>query len=191
MAVKQSSSSRSKVQKTTSMQAAINIMRKDEKYRRLRTTFSTHENFRLPLESLMDELKLSHQERSVRRLNPTDPQFVDKLIEANLRDQAVRSRTTEILIRCVRAHTLLSNALESLRYHLLIKYDKELRGFRTVAERSQVVSMALKNFESFLTDVSVLKQSAELVVADVDKAAWSLKNVVSALSLHTARESRL
>jgi hypothetical protein len=166
-------------------------MRKDVKFKRLKTTFATHENFRLPLESLMDEIKLAHQQRVVRRLNTTDPNFVDRVIEAHLNDQAVRSRTTEIIIRCVRAHTLLLNAVESLRYHLLIVFSDELKSFRTIAERAQVVNMAIRTFESFLTDVSVLKESAQLVVGDIDKAAWALKSVITAMEMHHNPERRL
>lgn len=166
-------------------------MRKDVKYKRLRSTFATHENFRLPLDSLMDELKLLHQERKVRRLNPTDPQFIDKVIEANLNDQAARSRITEILVRCVRSHTLLSSAVESLRYHLLITYSENLKSFRTIAERAQIVNMTLKTFETFLTDVSVLKESAQLVIGDIDKAQWSLKAIIDALKLHHSDERRI
>jgi hypothetical protein len=85
----------------------------------------------------------------------------------------------------------MSNALDSLRYHLLITYANDLRTFRTIAERAQIVSMTLKNFEAFLTDVSVLKESAQLVVADVDKAQWMLKGIISAMELHHSPERRI
>jgi hypothetical protein len=173
------------------IQPIVNVMRQDVKYKRLKSTFATHENFRLPLESLMDELKLAHSQRSVRTLNPTDPRFVDNVIEANLKDQAVRSRTTEIIIRCVRAHTLLANSVESLKYHLLISYSNDLKSFRTVAERAQIVNMTLKRFDTFLTDVMVLKDSAQLVVNDIDKASWALKSVLQAMELHHSPERRL
>jgi hypothetical protein len=169
----------------------LKVLRKDEKYVRLKETFSTHENFRLPVEQLIEELKDSHKIRQVRRLNPTDPEFAKKVISAILDDQAKRSRATEILVRAVRAESLMQNALDSLKYHLLLTYSEELRSFRTKEERLQIINTTLKQFNTFLKNVNVLKETANLIVMDIDKAAWSLKSVISVLELHTRRESHV
>ncbi len=169
----------------------ISTMRKDPKYKRLKETFSTHETFRLPLDDLMLELTGLHRSRKVRILNPTDPEFVAKVVESVLNDQAIRSRTTEILIRCVRAHALLSHSVEGLKYHLLTTYADSLKTYRTKDERAQIVNSTLRTFEKFLSDVLTLKESAQLVVNDIDKASWSLKSVLSALELHMAPERRI
>jgi hypothetical protein len=173
------------------IQPVLKVLRRDPKYKTLLDTFKNHENFNLPLESLLDELKFMHKKRIIRKLNPTDPKFADNVIKAALDDQAKRSRITEIMVRCVRAHALLSSAVDSLRYHLLATYSEELRSFRTKEERAQVVNMVLKQFNSFLTNVSVVKESAQLIVADIDKSAWSLRLVVDTYKIHAAPETRL
>jgi len=175
----------------TRVQSIVLLLRKDPKYKRLKTTFATHENFRIDLPTLLEELETSHKIRKVRRLNPTDPEFVDKLIDASLDDQSKRSRATEILIRCVRSHSLLLNAVDNLRYHLLTTYSNELRPFSTKEERLQVVKMALRTFDVFLANVTVVKDSANLIVIDIDKSAWTLKGVVQAMELHVSRERHI
>lgn len=173
------------------IQPLLKEMKEDPKYKRLKKTFSEHENFRLPLDSLLDEIKSIHRDRKVRSLNPTDPKFVDKLIIANHDDQGKRSRVTEIMIRSLRAQALLQSAVDSLRFYLLTTFSVELRSFSTKEERTNIVNMALKPFEEFLVDVSVLKESAQLLVNDIDKTAWNLKLSLSALELHVAKERKL
>ena len=173
------------------IQPILKVMRGDPKYKKLRATYSTHENFRLPTDTLLSELNDLHRARSIRILDPTDPQFIDKVIEANLKDQATRSRTTEILVRALRAHSLLTRGVESLRFYLLITYSEELRSFRTKEERLQIVNMALQGFEEFLGKALLLKETAQLVATDIDKSAWNLKLVVESLKLHHSPESRI
>ena len=169
----------------------VKVMKSDVKYSRLYTTFTAHENFSIPVEELHEELKVGHQLRKVRSLNTTDPRFVDKLIEAVLADQGLRSRATEIMIQCTRSYALMEEAVTKLRYYLLLSYGEELKGFKTKEERLQIVNMALDPFNSFLTDVSTLKESCLLLVGDIDKAAWALKSMVEAYKIHSSPETRL
>lgn len=173
------------------VESAVLIMRRDPKYKKLKHTFDTHENFQLALEDLTQELMQSHQNRLVRRLNYTDPKFVDAVINASIKEQATRSRITEIMVQCMRSHTLLNNAIESLKYHLLVTYTDELRSFRTKEERMQIVNMALRTFNKYLGDLLAVKESAQLMAADIDKSSWNLKLIVEAMKLHIARESSL
>jgi len=113
------------------IQSIIKEMKKDAKFKRLRTAFDTLPMYQLPIENLITEIESSHKIRKIRRLNPEDPKFVDALIQANVNDQATRSRMTEIMMTCIRASTTLEAALEALSNHLLITYSEQLRGFRT------------------------------------------------------------
>lgn len=161
----------------------VRTLKRDEKYKKLKETFSTHENFKIPVESLLDELKILHSDRLIRSLNSTDPKIIEKLLEANLKEQSIRARVTEILIRCVRSHSLLTKAINSLKYHLLMSYPDELKSFRTKEERNQIVTVALKRFDEYLADLAVLKESASLVASDIDKASWNLRLMVDTLKL--------
>lgn len=168
----------------------VSNIKDDRKFLRLKKIFSTHETYKLSTDKLLEEIKSCHQIRKVRRLNVTDTNFVDNLIDASLLDQAQRSRLTEILIQCVRAQTSLEQALESLKFHLLTTFSSSLTSFRTKEERQQVIQLALKEFSRFLADVDIVKQAATLVITDIDKASYALKNSITAIQLHHAAKER-
>lgn len=173
------------------IQSIIKEMKKDAKFKRLRTAFDTLPMYQLPIETLITEIESSHKIRKIRRLNPEDPKFVDALIQANVNDQATRSRMTEIMMTCIRASTTLEAALEALSNHLLITYSEQLRGFRTKEERKKVIDIALSSFTKYVSKVITLRDLAQFVVNDIDKGNWSLRLTVDALKIDRAKESYL
>lgn len=172
----------------TSTKLVVNRLRDDKKYKRLEETFNTVALFNLPREELMKELKSIHDLREIRRLSTRDPDFLDKLINANTHDQAARSRCTAIVMECTHVIARLTTAVEALRQHFLLEHAEHLRQFRTVAERSMVMSVALKKYVKYIDDVSYLKEVAQLVISDIDKGAWSLRNSIEAMKIHSQRE---
>lgn len=166
----------------------VRALRQDPNYRRLKELFSTLPLYRLPVDELMKEIETTHRLRDVRRLNSLDPGFLDALIKANTQEQSSRSRLTEIIMNCGRAIANLESALESLRYNLLLKHNDELRSYRTKEERLMVITLVLVNFKKYINQVKIVQDSAQLVVADIDKSAWSLKLTIMALQSHMAPE---
>ncbi len=176
---------------TRSLKPIILKMQEDPKYQRLRNSFDTSETYRIPFDELLKEIETLHKMREIRRLNTEDPAFVDQLIKANTNDQSIRSRLTEILMRCVRAGTSLSSAIEALKHHLLLTHGEILKSYRTKEERQYVVTMSLLPFVRYTTRVTALRESAQLVIADIDKGAWAIRTSIEALKLHVAKERHL
>lgn len=176
---------------TRDLSGLLKAMKKDKKYKRLKETFDTIPLYQMPIKKLADEIETLHKSRLMRILNVEDPKFVDKLIRANVQDQSVRGRLTEIMMMGVRVNSTLSRALKSLRYHLLITFTDELRPYRTKEERTEIINMVLKTFEIYIADIEMLNQSATLCVVDIDKANYSMSRTLEALALHVAKERRI
>lgn len=170
----------------------VELLRADKRYKRLLDTFNTASIYNIPLETLIEEVKRIHSLREIRRLSPRDADFVDKLINANTHDQSSRSRLTEILIQCVHVTLKLTNATDALKQHFLLEYSDQLRQFRTKEERIMVLNIALRKFRTYIDNVENLKALTELVISDIDKGGWSLRNSIQALqATHGHREVQL
>lgn len=163
-------------------------MQEDPKYKRLRNSFDTADTYRIPFDELQKEIETLHKMREIRRLNTDDPAFVDQLIKANTNDQSIRGRLTEVLMKCVRSGASLNSAMDALKYHLLLTYSDALKAYRTKEERQYIVTMALSPFVRYTDRVSALKESAQLVIADIDKGNWAIRTSIDALKLHVAKE---
>lgn len=177
---------------TRDLKPVLKAMRKDEKYRRLKKAFDTAPMFQLPIETLADEIETLHKTRLIRRLDPSgEGKFADDIIRANTQDQSVRGRLTEIMVQCNRVVFKLKKALKTMRYHLMLSFTDELRSFRTIEERRQIVEMVLRPFEDYIMDMEMLKESATLVVTDIDKGNFSLSRTIDVLEMHVKREGRV
>lgn len=176
---------------TRDLKPTVKLMKRDSRYKRLKESFDSLPAFQVPVAKLADEVETLHNLREIRRLNTEDPGFVDHLIKANTNDQSVRGRLTAIMMTCVRSSMELEKAVKTLRHHLLVTFTEELKSFRTKEERVQVVDMALTPFTKYLSSLDMLKESAQLVVIDIDKGNWSLRTTIEALKLHTARERNI
>jgi predicted secreted protein len=169
----------------------ISAMRSDEKYKRLKLSFDTLPIYQIAVDTILTEIGTAHKLRDIRRLNTSDPQFIDKIIKANTSDQSHRGRMTEILMTCLRSRATLERACTALKHHLLVTYSTELRGFRTKEERTYVIDMALSPFIRYIDRIQLLQDTANLVITDIDKGQWGLKLTVSALQMDRSRESNI
>ncbi len=164
------------------------IIREDNRYKRLKESFDENKLFHMPIEQYLKEVESAHQIRPVRVLNPSDSHFVDKLISANTSDQSTRSRLTAIMMECVRASSTLQAATDSFREYVLMVYAEDLKSLRTKDERMMLINATLSPFLRYVTKVNTLRDTIKLVVDDIDKACWSLKLSVEAYKIHSQRE---
>lgn len=177
---------------TRDLKPILKAMRKDEKYKRLKKAFDTAPLYQLPVESLADEIETLHKTRRIRVLDPNaEGKFADDIIIANTQDQSVRGRLTEIMVQANRVVYKLNKALKTMRYHMLLTFSDELKSFRTIEERRQIVEMVLRPFADYITDMEMLRESATLVVTDIDKGNFSLDKTIKVLEMHVARERRV
>jgi hypothetical protein len=169
----------------------VQKLKKNKKYITLKDLFNDMPIYDMPLDKLMEEVETLHKQRKIRRLDSTDHLFLDKVVEANVQDQSVRARITEIMLLCLKASSSLSTAIEALQYHLLLEYGEELKSFRTKEERLRLVQISLKPFKEYIENVNILKDMCLLVVSDIDKAAWSLSKNIDAMKIGTNKEHSL
>lgn len=176
---------------TRDLKPILKAMKRDKKFKRLKESFDTLPLYQMPVQKLADEIETLHKTRLIRILNTEDSKFVDKIIKANTQDQSVRGRLTEIMMMGVRITTKLERAMKTLRYHLLITFTDELKSYRTKEERLQIVDMVLAPFDNYVTDISMLRESAQLCIKDIDQGNFSLDKTLRSLEMHTARERRV
>ena len=166
----------------------VKDLKDDARVTRLRETFTTLPIFNINVRQLTDEIASTHKIREVRRLNSQEPGFLTQLLKANTDDQATRSRMTEILVECGRAISKLDKTLDYLTQYLITTYTYELRAFKTKEERQYIIHAVLRQFRDYMADVQSLKDTALLIVSDIDKAAWSMKLSVAVMQIHSDKE---
>ena len=175
----------------TKTKRIVSMMRNDSRYKKLKAVFDTNPIYNISADNLIEEVKTIHKLREIRRLNPREEKFARKVVESNTHDQAQRSRITEIMMSCVHITNKLEEAIKALRYHFLLEYSEHLKQFRTKEEKSLVISMAMRGFSRYLSDVKTVRDMAELVLKDIDQGAWSTKSNIAVLELKTKRESHV
>lgn len=168
-------------------------LRSDKRCQRLLGIFNESAIYKIAFNSLTEEVMDIHKTRSVRFLsrNGNDGRFIEKIVDSSLRDQANRSRLAEISMQCFRAQASLNEALEPLQEYLIMTYGPEMSFVRTKDERKQLVEMALRPFYKFISQCGTLRQLTDIVISDIDKAAWSLKLLVSTYELNNRPEQSL
>ena len=173
------------------LKPTIRAIRADVKYKRLRENFNNLPIYQIAVDTLLAEISTLHQIREVRRLNTSDPHFIDRLIKANTQDQSSRGRLTEILMTCLKASQTLERACTALRHHILMEFTDELKSFRTKEERMYIIDMALSTFTRYIDRTKLLTDTARLVIDDIDKGSWSIRLSVQALQIDRKREATI
>lgn len=166
-------------------------LRKDSRVRRLAKAFDELPLYRIPVKDLLKEVETIHKTRSVRYLSTNNPKFLEKIVDASVHDQSQRSRLTEISAQCMVAKASLEDALDPMREYLLIAYASDLTFLRTKDERRAFIDMALSTFNRFLNRITTLSNVCELIVKDIDKAAFSLRLQLDSFKIHGAPERSL
>jgi hypothetical protein len=162
---------------------AIEIIKSDKRFQRLERNFNDLPYFNLPITQLSAEIESLHRLRSIRKLNPQSPTFIDDVIKAANYDQSVRSRLTEMMLGAFKAEKSLSAAISALKEYLLVRYAEDLAFIRTKSERSAVIDIALHSFVKYVKKVQSLQDEAKIVIEDIDKAGYLVKNFGEILKL--------
>lgn len=141
--------------------------------------------YRLDTEKFLTEIQDMHITRNVRTLHSdTIISEIPKVIEAIAQNQATRSRIVEIKMYCTRASTKLKFKKETLINYLNVKYRDELKSQKgTQAERNALVQEVFAFTSPTITELQVLQDFCDLVINDIDQAAWSLKSIIDCLKI--------
>lgn len=174
-----------------SLSSLVKSIQADARFRRLVNLFEESPLYKIPFKQLHEEIESLHRTRPVRILNRDDPRFIEKIVDASIRDQSYRSRLTEISVQCYRSASSLQDALDAMRSHILFTFSSQMKVIRTKDERLQVIDLAMAPLLKHVRQCDRLKTTAEMVIGDIDKAAWSLKLLVSSYELHSRPEQRI
>ena len=172
-----------------SVRSIVHTLKKDSRYRRLEQAFNELPIYRIPVDDLLEEIERMHKMRPVRTLRSEDARFIDKAIEACVRDQSCRSRCAEINVMCIKARASLEKATSKLREYMLVRYAQEIAVMRTREERVNLINTVLSTFLKFVHQVSIVESCSAVILDDIDKAAWMFKGVVAAYGLQNRTES--
>ncbi len=142
-------------------------------------------SYHLDLDGLEREIDSLHLTRQVRKLKTEEilMSFQRKFVDAALQNQAYRSRLVEIKVKCFRMSAKLEEHISVVRSHLGITYPNALSKYKTVSERRAAINSVLEEPMTFLTKLELKDKEIEVLVKDLDAAAWSLKSIMDAMNL--------
>lgn len=170
------------------MSNIVSIIRRDDRVKRLSRSFDSLPYYQLPFNDLTDEVRTMHETRRVRNLKTKTSNFVDDIIKANLQDVSFRSRLVEIMMTARSSQRKLEQALDPMVEYVMVEYAPQLKTVRTKDERKQYIRTALAKFYKHIAKAEALYEIAEMVVFDIDKAAYGLKLTVDALKISSQKE---
>jgi len=165
---------------------------KDKRMLKLHDAFTTLPQYQLNIAELYDEVKTIHALRKTRQLNTKNKNFIRDLIDGMIDDGAKRSRLVEILMVCVKTIRTLEDTLESLEGYLLMEYSTKLYQLKTKGERADFIKHhVFQPYLKYSKRLSTLKDAVELVCVDIDKFAYSYRNLVEAAKLSSTKVDQL
>lgn len=168
------------------------IITKDARLKKLDVSFENLPQYNIPVKNIFEEIERIHMTRKTRHLNRKSASFVQDITEGLIDDQANRSRLTEILMSCIHTMRNLNSTLDSLEGYLLVEYAAQLSSIRTKAERVGFIQYhILVKYKRYIDRVQRVKEAAELVIVDIDKAAWMYRNLIESAKLASGRREEL
>lgn len=173
------------------LNSLLDKLRDDSRYCRLQKLVSESPIYQIPVSALSKEMEGLHSARKVRFLSADSPHFVESLVDASLRDQAARSRLSEIVVGCNKAYQNLNTAVESITDYYLVSYVDIMSFAKTKEERKRIVDIVLRPFIKKLNAYNLLKENCEVIIKDIDKAGYVLKNSLDGYIAYKKPESHL
>lgn len=128
----------------------------------------------------INEIMSLHSVRGIRALNTTAllQSSVFIAMEANLENQATRSRCVEIQAKAYKQQAILEEKLDLLTKYLMSKYSDELREeYKSITERKTAIATALKQLERIKRRLKNVDKIATMVIGDTDQAGFTLKRI--------------
>lgn len=141
----------------------------------------------------IQEIERLHGSRSSRRLTIKNSVGASDLIKANLEDISYRSRLVEILVTTGKDHRKLEAALNAMNGHIMSNYLDDLVEFagKVKTDRQTFVDSVLRAGWDVMSKLDKITEIAQLVIEDIDKTQWSMKNLVTLMELASKREETL
>ncbi len=134
-----------------------------------------------------NSIQTMHSTRMTRHIKRKElmGDFQDNYVDSVLQTQAFRSRVVEIKMETFKVRGLLKSHIEALSARL--STNASIKEYTTVSARKMATNEILSPAIKTLDKMTNLIDYADLVIADLDKSAWALKNILDAMQLNQAR----
>jgi hypothetical protein len=142
--------------------------------------------------ALLDEIQQLHASREIRSLTYHDIAKSSQkvLIQASLQNQSYRSRVVEIKMIATRQYNIVEEHKDKLTRYIFATYKSSIT-FKTKGERDQYVEHLLEPANSLLSRLSSISEIADMIITDIDQAAWTIKNIITVMDLSSKRENTI
>lgn len=157
-----------------------------KRYLKLREILEDNEieQYNIPVETYLSEAKQRFFARKFRKLDANSVRILDELTAAGMEDSALRSRLTEMLVLCEQAKKSIGGLLDRYENAALIEHGTSLRRIVTTKEeRKEFIRGILEDYISYLRDVETFSEQLKLLITDIDKAGYQMKNIIDAQRL--------
>lgn len=164
-------------------------LRKDSRFKKVVKFFSTLAE-EISVVGFQDEIRRLHKTRAMRSLDRSSKAFLDKIVEANLQDQAYRSRLAEIQLDCTRTLAQYEPIIEDLVSYLYVEYLDTIKPFFTAKQdRMEFLNSLCKEQVTFLREIRSVLEGCRIVIEDIDKAGYMFKNLIEATKIVHERKT--
>lgn len=130
-----------------------------------------------------------HATRIVRRLTVKQiaADYQKYLMEATLQNQQYRSDSVDYKKECFKVNSLLTWHTEELKGYLINKYPKSFKELGNENNRQAAWNVLFANAYSITSQNECFIEYVDMVIEDIDKAGWTLKNLTDVLNLNISR----
>lgn len=171
---------------TSQLKALKKEIKSCTRYKKLKNVLSDPdvEQYNIPFDEYINEVKMRFSSRKFRRIDAAAATVLEDICAATVEDANFRSRLTEMLVVSSQAKKSISVLLDRFEAYILMQYSGKMRAaLPTKEERKNFVRSILEDFYSYLLDVEAFVEQINLVVVDIDKANYAVKNMVEAQRL--------
>ncbi len=137
-------------------------------------------------ESWVAQLESIHVSRDITALNSNKLLSDSKriTIDSNVDNQAARSRCVTIRLKAMRQLLVIEEALDTLQKYVYNRYAEELKPYKTLTDKKSAVAFVLQGPTKRLKQLKFVIEFADIIIADVDAAGFSIKRVNDTLALN-------
>ena len=166
-------------------------LRESTVYTRFRKITATALERSATFDGYLSEIHGLHTSRGVRTI--TRATAAKKLADASIQDQSCRSRIVEIAMTVAETRNWLAEAVDNFENYLKTNYSRTLSkvGCTTIAQRDAMAEHFTTDARRILSKIDSITEIGDMVIADIDKAAWAIRSCIDAVTVATKRETTL
>lgn len=146
--------------------------------------------YSLDLKRMREEVRQLHRHRKVSKLSfeQLGSGIQKTWIDADLENQANRSRIVGMYFDVLEAKNDLNTKMELLKPRLKLQYAGDLsKNFRTSDDRHNAIRLAMEPARRVLMELESMEELIKVALSDFDNSAWTLTGVREALKMTIGR----